>query len=86
VIASTYTNRDGSYSFDHLDLGSYTVEITHPRGLHQTATTPQTVELTRGGKVISIDFAITGISRNGYTGGLPGHWPGHWSRDLIGGF
>lgn len=49
VIATTRTNSDGSFRFDHLDLGTYRIQVILPTGW--THTTPSTVQLTRGATV-----------------------------------
>ena len=47
VVATTVTRADGSYRFDGLDLGTFTVQTLLPSGWVQT-TPSATVELTRG--------------------------------------
>jgi peroxidase len=56
VVASTVTNRTGNYTFDHLDLGTYTVRVTFENG--QVLPQQREVELTRGQVISAINFAV----------------------------
>lgn len=47
VIATALTGLDGSYRFDHLDLGTYTIREVLPTGTKSTQA-PTTVTLTKG--------------------------------------
>ncbi len=56
IVATTRTRADGSYSFDHLDLGTYRVEIQVPRGLTLVHSPMHAIAITRGMTVASVDF------------------------------
>ena len=59
VIASAITGRDGSYAFDDLELGVYTVRIILPRGWQETTRGPYEIDLTRAEEFSSVNFGIT---------------------------
>lgn len=59
VIASTRTQRDGSYRFDGLSLGTYRVRIVAPQGQRQTTVDPPVVTLTKGETLGRLDFGLT---------------------------
>ena len=68
IVATTRTLRDGSYTFDSLELGKYTVQISVPRtSSQQAAPSPRKVQITEGGDT-TVDFAIkTGNNHGGPT-------------------
>ena len=75
VIRTTLTDRDGSYRFTGLELGSYTVQELLPAGITQTTSPTIAVELTRGMAVNRQDFGEVPLSlppRRMPPGPLPG--------------
>ena len=58
VVATTRTHADGSYLFNHLDLGTYHVEVLLPRGLTLVHSTMHDIAITRGMNVPSVDFDV----------------------------
>ncbi len=68
IVATTRTLRDGSYTFDNLELGKYTVQISVPStSSQQVVPSPHKVQITAGGDT-TVDFAIkTGNNQGGPT-------------------
>jgi peroxidase len=58
VIATTRTRADGSYLFNHLDLGTYRVHILLPRGLALVHSNMHDVSITRGMNISAVDFDV----------------------------
>ena len=57
VVDTTRTSRDGSYEFDHVDLGKYQVRLSLPPAVSRFVPLVVPTNLTRGGTT-TIDFAI----------------------------
>ncbi|AJA07027.1 conserved repeat domain protein [Sphingopyxis fribergensis] len=64
VIATTTTGPDGSYRFENLPAGSYTVEETQPAGYGSSTPNSQSVNVSAGQNQ-SIDFGDTNSSLAG---------------------
>ena len=58
ILSSTVTQRDGSYRFERLDLGSYRIRLVVPANYQQTSALPSDVVLTKGQVVGPIDFGL----------------------------
>ncbi|MCX7421052.1 MAG: SpaA isopeptide-forming pilin-related protein [Planctomycetia bacterium] len=56
IVATTVTDRNGQYRFEHLSLGTYQVNEVLPAGAINTTPPPQPIAITRGMKVDRIDF------------------------------
>ncbi len=65
VVATTLTDRNGEYRFDHLSLGTYQVREVLPPGAVNTTALPQPIAITRGMKVDRIDIGEAPASGNG---------------------
>jgi hypothetical protein len=74
LVASTHTADDGSYYFDQPGLGTYSVQLSLPRGTQLKTPDPVEVDITRGG-TSTVDFAVNGRLHGG---------PGHPGTDLTG--
>ncbi|HET6523571.1 SdrD B-like domain-containing protein [Sphingopyxis sp.] len=64
VVATTTTGPDGSYRFENLPAGSYTVEETQPAGYGSSTPNSQSVNVSAGQNQ-SIDFGETNSSLAG---------------------
>ena len=62
LIASTVTRRDGSYTFENLELDRYLVRITLPNIFQQTSRDPRPIAITRSQDVAGVDFGIRAAS------------------------
>src|SRR5207244_2128779 len=58
VVATTTTGKDGSYTFNELDLGSYSVVVSLSGTGRQTTRLTRAVSLTRGAAINAIDFLL----------------------------
>jgi len=58
LIASAITARDGSYSFENVDLGVYRVRLVVPTSWRLTTPTTGPIDMTRGEEVPPILFGI----------------------------
>jgi hypothetical protein len=58
VIATTTTTRDGRYTFDDLDRGSYQIRLVSSAATATATSTVRDVEITRGGTISGVDFAV----------------------------
>lgn len=58
IVATTRTRADGSYLFNHLDLGTYHVHILLPRGLTLVHMNMRDIAITRGMNVTAVDFDV----------------------------
>ena len=56
IVATTVTDRNGQYRFEHLSLGTYHVTEVLPAGAINTTPPPQPIAITRGMNVDRIDF------------------------------
>lgn len=56
VVATTKTRPDGTYVFEGLDLGTYTVREVVPAGAVLTTKPPQPIAITRGMVVKDVNF------------------------------
>ena len=64
VIATVITDLDGSYIFDGLAPGSYTVDVTVPSGYGlTTANDPAAVPLVSASSDLSVDFGLVGLDQ-----------------------
>jgi hypothetical protein len=64
VVATTLTDRNGEYRFDHLSLGTYQVrEVLPPNAINTTAL-PKPITITRGMNVDRIDFGEAPAASN----------------------
>ncbi len=61
TIATTRTASDGTYGFDPVWLGEYTLEETDPNGYVSTTPNEATVSLTIASQVEMIDFGDRGV-------------------------
>ena len=55
-VAETVTGPDGSYRFEGLEAGTYTVREVCPQGMTPTAPESRTVDLSEGQNVTGVDF------------------------------
>jgi hypothetical protein len=64
VIASAITSRNGTYSFEGLDLGVYQVRAVLPANLQLTTRGAARADLTRAEAVSGIEFGVSTIGRS----------------------
>ncbi len=70
VIASALTAGDGSYAFEDLELGTYQVRVSLPRGASATTPMVRHVDLTRAEEFASIDFGASLRAPRDHTVGM----------------
>ncbi len=71
LVASAITGRDGSYTFEDVDFGTYRVQVALPRSLRQVSRDPAPIDITRSEDVANVDFRLDVASSRGPHGGGP---------------
>ena len=84
VIATATTGFDGSYHFDKLAMGVYTVRVEVPAGYTLTTPGTRSAQITRGQTIDDQDFGLLPIPSVGITAShhhdLWGTWGGAWDN------
>lgn len=65
LVASAITARNGSYTFEEVDLGMYRVRVSLPTGLKPTSCMTVAADLTRAEAIAGIDFGVALAPRPG---------------------
>ena len=80
VVTSTHTSRNGTYTFDDVELGTYRVAFLAPATMHSTTGDPVKIQVTRGG-TLSADFGFAyKAAAWGVPSSSPAGLPPGWSR------
>jgi len=82
IVDTTTSGKDGSYLFDHLDPGTYSVKVVSQNSWSTTTTAPQTFSLTKAVAINRVDFGEYTPSLRPPT--LPPPYHG-WSNQPIAG-
>ena len=75
VIATTVTDKQGNYTFDGLDLGTYQVQLLLNSGQTQVSANPAALVATKGTAFNNVNFAVSTSTNPTKPGDPPGKHP-----------
>jgi hypothetical protein len=58
VIATALTRRDGTYTFEEMDLDTYRVRLELPEYMRQITRDPRDIAITRSQEVVGVNFGV----------------------------
>jgi len=62
LMASTVTGRDGSYTFDNVEFGTFRVRLALPGNVQQITRDPRAIDITRSQNVGGVNFGVKLLS------------------------